>query len=125
MEKSTVVKENVAGRSQQASMRGTQNVWIVLVFALDAAVTRVERRSDGSVRLSLGYKIQKSREKGSRRGRWSKSSVKKAGGCGGESGGEGVVPELPAGSQRLKLARHVDTEPGPDLKPPVQPEAKR
>lgn len=80
MEKSTVIKENVAGRYQQASMRGNQKVLIFRVFALDAAVTRAERRSDRSVRLSLGYKIQKSREKGSRRGRWSKSSVKKVGG---------------------------------------------
>ena len=38
---------------------------------------------------------------------------------------KGVVPELPAGSQRPALARHVDTEPGPDLRPPVLPEAKR
>lgn len=31
---------------------------------------------------------------------------------------KGVVPELPAGSQSPELARHVDTEQGPDLKPP-------
>lgn len=38
---------------------------------------------------------------------------------------KGVVAELPAGAQRPELARHVDTEPGPDLKPPVLPEGKR
>lgn len=38
---------------------------------------------------------------------------------------EGVVRELPAGAQRPELARHVDTEPGPDLKPPALPEGKR
>lgn len=43
---------------------------------------------------------------------------------GGESR-KGVVPELPAGSQCPKLARRVDAEPGPDLKPPSLPEGKR
>lgn len=38
---------------------------------------------------------------------------------GGNRGEEkGVVPELPAGSQCPELARRVDTEPVPDLKPP-------
>lgn len=38
---------------------------------------------------------------------------------------KGVAPELPAGSQCPELAQHVDTEPGPDLKPPFLPEGKR
>lgn len=38
---------------------------------------------------------------------------------------KGVVPELPAGSQCPELARRVDAEPGPDLKPPSLPEGKR
>lgn len=38
---------------------------------------------------------------------------------------KGVVPEPLAGSGRPELARHVDTEPGPDLKPPGLPEGKR
>lgn len=38
---------------------------------------------------------------------------------------KGVVRELLAGSGRPELARHVDTEPGPDLKPPGPPEGER
>lgn len=38
---------------------------------------------------------------------------------------QGVVLQLPAGSQCLELAQHVDTEPVPDLKLPFQLEGKR
>lgn len=38
---------------------------------------------------------------------------------------KGVAGELPAGAQRAELARHVDAEPGPDLKPPALPEGTR
>ncbi len=37
---------------------------------------------------------------------------------------QGVVPELPAGSQCPELAQHVDTEPVPDLKPPFSARGK-
>lgn len=38
---------------------------------------------------------------------------------------KGVAPEPPAGSLCPELAQHVDTEPVPDLKPPIQPEGER
>lgn len=38
---------------------------------------------------------------------------------------QGVVPELPAGSQCPELAQHVDTEPVPDLKPPFFSQRER
>lgn len=37
---------------------------------------------------------------------------------------KGVASELPAGSLCPELAQHVDSEPGPDLKPPFLPEGK-
>lgn len=124
MKKSTVIKQNLAGPYQQASVRINQNVLIWLVFALGTAVMRGERRctlrSDHSVSHS-GIKFRRAVRRVQAETLVQVQCEKK--GPRGEE--KGVVPELPAGSQLPELARHVDTEPGPDLKPPELPEGKR